>query len=156
MKEWWMGFRTMERELLFKGTNQQLAICRWYRSNWWQLGSVRLLIGYKEITRIWNVLPVEMYCYRRILNVSWMMRITKCGSAKKIECYREHHAVSQSWGGIQLELFRHIVEWTTAGKNVMTEMAGEGRKRRPCREWIEDIEDRVLRRIHGTAVYGQR
>ena len=62
------------------------------------------------------------------------MRITKCGRAKKIACYREHHAVSQSGGGIQLGLFGHIVEWTTAEKNVMTEMMEVRKKKKTVQE----------------------
>ena len=74
---------------------------------------------------------------------SWMkwMVTSNLNNQKKVECYREHHAVNhEEETGTVRTLCR--TDNSRKVKSMMTEMMeGTGRKGRPCRVWIEDIKD---------------
>ena len=83
----------------------------------------------------------EMCCYRKILNVNWIMRMINVEVWRRLNVTEN---IMQSIMRKKLELFAHIWRMDNSRKikSGMTGMMdGTGREGRPCREWIEDIKD---------------
>ena len=86
-----------------------------------------------------KLLAFEMYCYRRILRISYIQKITNAEVRERVNQKRN---LLQKVMERKLRMFGHIarMEDNRAIKNVMLGvMNGTGRRGRPAREWMDDI-----------------
>lgn len=86
-----------------------------------------------------RLLAFEMYCYRRILRISYTQKITNAEVRRRVNLKRN---LLQKVMERKMRLFGHIarMEDNRIIKNVMLgEMDGTGRRGRPAREWMDDI-----------------
>jgi hypothetical protein len=88
-----------------------------------------------------RILAFEMYCYRRILQINWTQRITNVEVRRRLNSKSDMVATIMKR---KLKLFGHIQRMSDDRKikSIMTGiMEGSGRRGRPCREWLPDIEE---------------
>lgn len=88
-----------------------------------------------------RVLAFEMYCYRRILGTSWM---DKKKNSEIRETLKIKENLMQKIIRKKLTLFGHIGRMSDERKLksiVFGMMDGSGKKGRPHREWLDDIQD---------------
>jgi hypothetical protein len=95
-----------------------------------------------------KILAFEMYCYRRILHLSWMQKVTN------VEVRRTLHIEDDLLQNVmkrKLCLFGHICRMDNSRKIksvMMGIMEGTGRRGRPNREWLDDIRDWCQKELH--------
>ena len=88
-----------------------------------------------------RILAFEMYCYRRILQLNWTQKITNAEVRERINSKLDMVGTIMKR---KLQLFGHIQRMRDDRKlkSIMTGiMEGVGRRGRPCREWLQDIEE---------------
>lgn len=88
-----------------------------------------------------RILAFEMYCYRRILQINWTQKITNIEVRRRLNSRTD---MIQTIMKRKLTLFGHICRMGDDRKlkSIMLGiMEGSGRKGRPCREWLQDIEE---------------
>jgi hypothetical protein len=88
-----------------------------------------------------RILAFEMYCYRRILQINWTQRITNVEVRRRLNSKSDMVATIMKR---KLKLFGHIQRMSDDRKikSIMTGiMEGSGIRGRPCREWLQDIEE---------------
>ncbi len=95
-----------------------------------------------------RILAFEMYCYRRILRLSWMKKVTNVEVRRRLMIDETlMHVIMKR----KLALFGHIcrMEDNRKIKNVMFGMLdGSGKRGRPAREWLDDIKEWCGMEIH--------
>src|ERR1700757_2581053 len=83
-----------------------------------------------------------MYCYRKLLGVSWTQKVKNVEIRKRVNI-RDDHLIKTIIRR-KLGLFGHIcrMEDSRLVKVVMFgEIAGKAKRGRPSREWLDDIID---------------
>ena len=88
-----------------------------------------------------RLLAFEMYCYRRMLRISWRDRVTNEEIRRRLNL-REN--IVQMIIKRKLNFFGHICRMRNDRKVktvMLGEMEGTGRRGRPNREWLDDIRD---------------
>lgn len=94
----------------------------------------------KKVDRA-KILAFEMYCYRRLLHISWTQKITNLEIRKRLGLKED---LVQAIMRRKLQLFGHICRMDNCRKikSVMLGVVeGTGRKGRPNREWLDDITE---------------
>lgn len=95
-----------------------------------------------------KILAFEMYCYRRILQLSWTQKVTNIEVRKRLSIKDD---LVQAIMKRKLELFGHIsrMDNNRKIKSVMLGIIeGSNKRGRPCREWLDDIRDWCQKDIH--------
>ena len=83
----------------------------------------------------------EVYCYRRILRLSWTQKVTNKEVRRQLHVKED---IIQEVMRRKLNLFGHICRMDDRRliKTVMLGgMEGGTKRGRPCREWLDDIEE---------------
>ena len=94
----------------------------------------------------------EMYCYRRILRLSWTQKVTNVEVRRRLNINED---IMQTIIRRKMTLFGHVCRMknTRKIKSVMLgEMDGTARRGRPTREWLDDIRDWGQQCIHKLSV----
>ena len=102
-----------------------------------------------------KLLAFEMYCYRRILRLSWTERITNLVVRSRLNIRED---IIQMIMRRKMTLFGHICRMNDKRKvkSVMLGiMDGTGRKGRPNREWLDDIRDWGQLDVHSLSIVAQ-
>ena len=102
-----------------------------------------------------KILAFEMYCYRRILRISWIQKVTNVEVRRRLEIRED---LLQKVMKRKLGLFGHICRMGNERKikSVMLgSMDGTGRRGRPCREWLDDIKDWCQLDTHSLSILAQ-
>ena len=102
-----------------------------------------------------KILAFEMYCYRRILHITWTMKVTNKEVRRRLDIRGD---IMQSIMRRKLSLFGHICRMDD-GRKIKTVMLGSmdggNRRGRPCREWADDIRDWCGKDIHSLSLLAQ-
>lgn len=88
-----------------------------------------------------KILAFEMYCYRRMLHLSWTQKVTNVEVRKRLKIEDD---LFQTVMKRKLGLFGHISRMNNERKIksvMMGIMEGTGRRGRPNREWLDDIKE---------------
>src|SRR5260221_9900866 len=97
----------------------------------------------------------QMYCYRRILRLSWVQKVTNVEVRRKLNISEDLMQVIMRR---KLGLFGHIYRMDNSRKIkciMLGTMDGTGRRGRPNREWLDDIRDWCQEDIHTLSVLAQ-
>ena len=96
-----------------------------------------------------------MYCYRRILHLSWTEKVTNVEVRKRLKIRED---LMQAVMRRKLNLFGHICRMDNSRKikGVMVGiMEGTGKRGRPSREWLDDIRDWCQKDVHSLSTIAQ-
>src|SRR6218665_1050429 len=95
-----------------------------------------------------------MYCYRRLLQINWTLKVTNGEIRKRLHQKRFNASSDEKEVGIIRTLCR--MKNNRKIKDVMTGMMeGTGRRGRPCREWMDDITDWYQTDVHRLSLLAQ-
>jgi hypothetical protein len=95
-----------------------------------------------------RILAFEMYCYRRILGITWMQKISNDEVRRRLNVKENLMEVIIKR---KLALFGHICRMDDSRKIktvVFGMMNGKTKRGRPSREWLDDIEDWCGKDVH--------
>ena len=109
---------------------------------------------FKKIDRD-KIVAFEMYCYRRILHLSWVQKVTNVEVRRKLNISEDLMQVIIRW---KLGLFGHICRIDNSRKIkciMLGTMDGTGRRRRPNMEWLDYTRDWCQEDIHTLSVLAQ-
>ena len=102
-----------------------------------------------------RILAFEMYCYRRMLGIRWMQKISNEEVRRRLDVKENLMQVIMKR---KLGLFGHVCRMDNSRKikSVMFGMMnGTTRRGRPSREWLNDIEDWCGKDLHSLSLEAQ-
>lgn len=95
-----------------------------------------------------RILAFEMYCYRRVLRIRWIQKVSNDEVRRRLGVKENLMQVIMKR---KLRLFGHVCRMDDSRKirSVMFGMMnGSNRKGRPSREWLDDIQDWCGKDLH--------
>ena len=127
MEAIWKGQDTTTKMLVLKSTVFPIAT---YGCEAWTLNNTDM----KRLTAF------EMRCYRKILRLSWVEKVTNTAVLKKVGL-REPILV-KNIKRLKLSYFGHLKRHQTLEKHILeAKIEGKRRRGRPARRWEQDIEE---------------
>jgi len=90
-----------------------------------------------------KILALEMYCCQRILHLRWTQKVSNLQIRERLKIKEDLVQVVMRR---KLNVFGHIARMSNSrklGSVMMGMMKGNQRRGRPCREWLEPLDDIV-------------